>query len=164
MPKAQKADQPQVVQITKQGLEELQAELQQLNQVKLPEVVKRVAAAREYGDLSENAEYHDAKEEQRLIESRIDQIQNVLDKAQVVQNTKSTSKVGMGSTVIVSLAGKKGKTFTFHIVGEFEANPSEGKISVDSPTGRALIGKKKSDKVEVAVPAGTVSYIIEDIK
>lgn len=163
MPKAQKADQ-QVVQLTPQGLVELQGELQQLTDIKLPEVVKRVAAAREYGDLSENAEYHDAKEEQRLIESRIEQIQNVLAKGQVVQNTKSTSKIGMGSTVKVSIVGQKGKTHTYHVVGEFEANPSDGKISIDSPLGRALAGKKKGDTAEVDAPAGKITYSIEDIK
>lgn len=163
MPKAQKANQ-QVVQLTPQGLAELQTELLQLTEMKLPEVVKRVAAAREYGDLSENAEYHDAKEEQRLVESRIEQIQNVLAKGQVVQNTRSTSKIGMGSTVKLSIAGKKGKTYTYHVVGEFEANPTEGKISIDSPLGRALAGKKKGDTADVDAPAGKVTYTIEDIK
>lgn len=158
------AIEPKKIQLTAQGLLDRQAELDELVQVKLPETVKRVANARAHGDLSENAEYHNAREEQQLIQSRIEELEEVIANAQVVKNTKGTSKVGMGSTVTVQLDGKKGKTFTYHIVGEFEADPNEGRVSIDSPIGAALMGKKKGDKVVVKAPAGEIAYMIVDIK
>ena len=149
--------------VTKEGLEELKKELAELNEIKLPEVIERVARAREYGDLSENAEYHSAREDQQLIETRIDEIQAVVNTAKVVSSSKGTSKVNVGSTVLVTIKGKKAK-ITFHMVGEFEADPAENKISIASPVGRALQGKKKGDSVKVATPGGEVEYQIEDIK
>jgi transcription elongation factor GreA len=159
-----KAIQPRTIQLTQQGLDELKAELDELNNVKLPAVIKRVAEARSHGDLSENAEYQNAREEQQFLEARIGEIEDIISKAQVVKNASGHAKVGMGSTVILSLATKKGKTFTYMIVGEFQAEPAEGKISSDSPIGRALMGKKKGDKATVAAPAGNIEYLIEDIK
>jgi transcription elongation factor GreA len=152
------------VQLTQSGFDELQQELKELKEVKLPQVVKRVAAARAHGDLSENAEYSNAKEEQSFTESRISEIDDVINTAQIVKATSSHSKVGMGSTVVVYLEKKKTKKFTYHIVGEFEANPLEGKISSESPIGKALIGKKKGDKAEVKAPAGVITYIVDSIK
>lgn len=155
---------PKKIQLTAQGLLDRKAELDELNNVKLPEIIKRVANARAHGDLSENAEYHNAREEQQLIQSRIEELEEVIANAQVVKNTKSNLKVGMGSTVVLQMVGKKGKTFTYHVVGEFEADPNEGKISIDSPIGVALMGKKKDDKVVVKAPAGEIEYVILDIK
>lgn len=155
---------PKKIQLTAQGLLDRKAELDELNNVKLPEIIKRVANARAHGDLSENAEYHNAREEQQLIQSRIEELEEVIANAQVVKNTKSNLKVGMGSTVVLQMVSKKGKTFTYHVVGEFEADPKEGKISIDSPIGVALMGKKKDDKVVVKAPAGEIEYIILDIK
>ncbi len=152
------------IQVTKEGLEELKAELQELKEVKLPSVIKRVAAARAHGDLSENAEYHDSKEEQQFVETRISEIEDVIERAVVVKQTKSQTKVGVGSTVTVTIKGKSGKQKMFHIVGEFEADPMEGKISSVSPIGKALMGKKKGDEVAVEIPAGTVTYVVEEIK
>jgi transcription elongation factor GreA len=152
------------VQLTQQGYDELQQELQELKEVKLPHVVKRVADARAHGDLSENAEYTNAKEEQNFIESRISEVEDVLNTAQIVKATTSHSKVGMGSTVVVRLENKKDKKFTYTIVGEFEASPLEGKISSESPIGKAFLGKKKGDKAEVKAPAGVIAYVIEEIK
>lgn len=163
MPKTTPVE-PKKIQLTAQGLLDRKAELEDLVNNKLPEIIKRVANARAHGDLAENAEYHNAREEQQLIQSRIEELEEVINNAQVVKNTKSNSKVGMGSTVVVQLAGKKGKTFTYHIVGEFEAEPNEGKVSIDSPLGSALLGKKKDDKVVVKAPAGEISYVILDIK
>lgn len=163
MPKTTPVE-PKKIQLTAQGLLDRKAELEDLIAIKLPEVVKRVANARAHGDLSENAEYHNAREEQQLIQSRIEELEEVIANAQVVKNTKSTAKVGMGSTVVLQMEGKKGKTFTYHIVGEFEAEPNEGKISIDSPIGVALMGKKKDDKVVVKAPAGEIGYLIIDIK
>ena len=155
---------PRVIQLTQQGLNELKAELQALLEVRIPEVIKRVAVARAHGDLSENAEYQNAREEQQLFEARAAEIEDVISKAKVVANTRSQTTVGMGSTVVVSMKGKKGKTFTYTVVGEFEANPLEGRVSSDSPLGKALMGSKKGDNVTVKAPAGAVEYTIEELK
>lgn len=151
------------IELTKEGLEEIKAELQELANVKLPAVIDRVAKAREHGDLSENAEYHSARDDQQLLQARMDELQNIIENAVVIKNTKSQSKVGMGSTVTISKIGTK-KERTIHIVGEFEADPVENKISVGSPLGEALVGKKKKDKVVVKAPAGEIEYVITNIK
>lgn len=149
--------------VTKEGLQELKKEMAELTDIKLPEVIERVARAREYGDLSENAEYHSAREDQQLIETRIDEIQAVINTAHVVSGSKGTSKITIGSTIIATIKGKKTK-ITFHMVGEFEADPMENKISVASPVGKALVNKKKGDEVKVTTPGGEVIYIVEEIK
>lgn len=151
----------QPIELTQEGLIALKDELTQLKTVKLPAVIDRVAKAREYGDLSENSEYHDARAEQEFVQTRIDEIEEVLGKAVVVQKTHSTKKIGIGSVVTVKPA--KGKSITITIVGEFQGNPGEQKISSISPLGKALIGKKKGDKVVVKAPAGEVEYTIENI-
>src|SRR3990172_6613831 len=120
------------VQLTQDGLEELKAELQQLKEEKLPQVIERVASAREQGDLSENADYHSAKEEQNFTETRISEIEDILAHSTVVKSTTSHTNVGIGSKVEVALEGKSGKTFTYEIVGEFEADPEKGKVSAVS--------------------------------
>lgn len=152
------------VQLTQQGFDELKQELKELKEVKLPQIIKRVADARAHGDLSENAEYSNAKEEQNFMESRISEIEDVINTATIVKATTSHLKVGMGSTVTVHLEKKASKKFTYHIVGEFEAEPLEGKISSESPMGQAFIGKKKGDKAEVKAPAGIITYVIDSIK
>ncbi len=151
------------IQLTKEGLEELKAELKQLKEVKLPSVIKRVATARAHGDLSENAEYTDAKEEQQFTETRISEIEDVLERAVVVKQTKSQTKIGVGSSVTVSVVGKTNNHLTFHIVGEFESKPEEGKISSVSPIGNALMGKKKGETIKIDVPAGTIEYTVVEI-
>lgn len=160
----QDAPQTQPVQLTSEGLEELQLELKDLIEVRLPAVIDRVAKAREYGDLSENAEYTSAKEDQTLLEARIEEIENILANSEVVQQTRSSSKVGMGSQVTVSIVGKKSKKTVLSIVGEFESVPGENKISSVSPLGKALMGKKKGDHVKVTAPAGEVEYEIAEIE
>lgn len=150
----------QPIELTQEGLAELKEELAQLKEVKLPAVVDRVAKAREYGDLSENAEYHDARSEQDFVQTRIDEIEEVLAKAVIVKKTQSTQKVGIGSVVSVK---NNGKTTKLTIVGEFQGNPKEGKVSSVSPLGKALVGKKKGDKTTVSAPAGNVEYTIENI-
>lgn len=152
------------IQLTKEGLEELQKELQELLNVKLPAVVARVAKAREQGDLSENAEYSNAREDQTLIEARIAEIERILERAQVVSHTKSHTKVGIGSKVVVTLKGKKAKKMTILVVGEFEADPKEGKVSAVSPLGKALVGKTVGDTATVKAPAGEMVYTINQIK
>lgn len=151
------------VEVTEDGLGELKRELKELIEVKLPASVDRVAKAREYGDLSENAEYHSARDDQELLQARIAEIEEILVNAKVVKHTLSTSKVGMGSVVTVSIKGKK-KQLSFHIVGEFETDPTQNKISSVSPLGLALMNKKRGDVVTVNVPAGQVEYVIEEIK
>lgn len=151
------------IQLTQDGLNELKEELRELTEVKLPAIIDRVAKAREYGDLSENSEYHSAKEDQTLIETRIDEIQAVIANAQVVRNTTSNIKIGMGSTVVYSVKGKS-KKLTITIVGEYEADPTVGKISQASPLGQALMGKKKGEKATVTAPAGEIEYEILEIK
>lgn len=150
------------IELTKNGLEDLKEELRELKEEKLPAVIRRVAEAREYGDLSENAEYHDAKDEQRLVETRIDEIEDILAQAKVVNTTRSTTKVGVGSSVDIRKKGNK-TVKTVHIVGEYEANPLENKISSASPLGKALMGKKKGDTVKVKAPSGDVEYEIVKI-
>lgn len=151
------------VELTQEGFDELQAELTELKTVKLPQVIDRVAAAREHGDLSENSEYHSAKEEQQLVETRIDEIETILGNAVVVQATRSRTSVGVGTTVVIAKKGQK-KQQTLTIVGEFEAEPGDNKVSINSPLGKALAGKKKGDTVMVQAPAGEVEYAIIEIK
>lgn len=151
------------VQLTKQGLVELKTELNELSTVKLPTIIDRVAVARSHGDLKENAEYHAAKEEQRLTESRISKIQDILTRVKIVKKTTSSSKIGIGSQVTAHKKNKK-KSQTFKIVGEFEANPPQGKISSSSPLGTAMMGKKPGQTVVVSSPAGKVEWVIDKVK
>jgi len=151
------------IQLTKSGLEELKAELKELTEVKRPATIERVAIARAHGDLKENAEYHSAKEDQGFVDNRISQIQDVLDNSEIVAQTKNHNKVGIGSKVLVISKAKSSKTKTFHIVGEFESDPYEGKISSASPIGAALLGRKVGDDVKVKIPVGEIVYTIKEI-
>lgn len=153
-----------LVELTQEGLEELKQELEELVHVKLPQVIERVAKAREHGDLSENSEYQNARDDQGIVEARIAEIETVLINAVVVKNTKSHTEIGVGSTVVIFLQKNPKKKFTYTVVGEFEADPDEGKISSVSPLGKALVSKKKGDKAKVQAPAGEIIYIIEKIK
>lgn len=153
------------IQLTQEGYDEIVRDLKELEDVKLPEVIQRVELARSYGDLSENAEYHSAKEDQELTETRIMELQTVLQNAVIVKSSSKTATIGIGCTVTVSI--KRGKTVkkqVFIIVGEFEADPNAGKISSASPIGVALVGKKKGDVVKVETPAGEVEYTIVEVK
>lgn len=150
------------IEITQEGLLELQSELSELADIKLPAVIERVTKAREYGDLSENAEYHSARDEQQLLQARIDEIQDIIDSAVIVKNTKSNLKVGMGSVVTLVKASTK-KELIVTIVGEFEADPIAQKVSSGSPLGKAILGKKKGDKVIVKAPVGDIEYTIISI-
>ena len=152
-------DTPQV-QLTRQGYDELVAELSGLKDGKRPAAVARVARAREFGDLSENAEYQAAREELNFIDGRIDELQDIISRAKVVVGQKSNTKVGLGCKVTVAA---NGISHLYHVVGDWEANPAEMKISHDSPLGKALLGKKVGDKVEVEAPAGMVVYTIKKI-
>lgn len=152
-------DIPQV-QLTREGYDELAAELTQLRDQKRPAGVARVQRAREFGDLSENAEYQAAREELNFIDGRIEELEDIVARAKVVPSQKSDGKVGLGCKVTVAA---NGLSQVFHVVGDWEANPAEKKISHDSPLGKALLGKKVGDKVEVEAPAGMVVYTIKKI-
>ena len=123
---------PSQIELTKEGLAELQDELKILEEVKLPEAIDRVAIAREHGDLSENSEYHSARDDKELIETRIDEIKAVLENATLVTATKSHQKVGIGSQVTIKKSTEKTKK-TVLIVGEYESDPSQNTISIASP-------------------------------
>jgi transcription elongation factor GreA len=152
-------------QMTQVGYEDIEKELKELEDVRLPAIIKRVEAARAYGDLSENSEYHSAKEDQELIETRISELRSILANATIVKQSHKQSSVGVGSQVKVCIKSKKSeKQMELHIVGEFEADPKAGKVSSASPLGSALINRKKGDKVEVEAPAGMVVYEILEIK
>jgi transcription elongation factor GreA len=145
---------PKDVILTPEGLEKLKAELEELTTVKRREVAERIKDAREYGDISENSEYDDAKNEQAMLESRIATLEEKLRSATVIDASDiSTEQVQVGSKVRVKDADG-GKKETYLIVGSAEANPAERKLSNESPVGRALIGHKKGDKVTVQLPNG----------
>ncbi len=136
--------------LTPEGKAKLEEELHYLEHDKRDEVGERIRVAREFGDISENSEYDDAKNEQGMIEARIAEINHILSEATVVEQKRST-KVNIGSTVFVEMNGKERE---FTIVGAAESNPSEGKISNESPVGAALLGLKKGDEVDTTGPTG----------
>lgn len=144
-----------IYQITNEGKAELEAELEVLKG-RRGDIAEKIAEARDYGDLSENAEYDAAREEQGLVESRIAEIEDILQNAEIIKASKK-STVGIGSKVEL----KNGtKTINYHIVGPVEANPIEGKISDESPIGVALVGKKEGDTAVVTTPKGEIKYSI----
>jgi transcription elongation factor GreA len=146
--------------ISKDGLDKLRAELAEMTNVRRPEIAQRIHDAKEHGDLSENAEYEDAKNEQAFVEGRIQTLETMIKNASLIDEHTSTDHVQIGSTVKVK--GEDG-TETFSIVGSAEAKPADGRISNESPVGRALLGRRKGDKVVVKVPAGDFSYTILEI-
>lgn len=145
---------------TSQGLKELKDELKELLKDKKPKAIDRVAIARSHGDLAENSEYSAAREDLAFIEGRVDELEGLIAKAKVIKNHKSDDKVKLGSKVTVRVNGSE---HTYELVGEWEADPVEKKISDTSPLGQALLGKKKGEKIEIEVPAGKVSYHIKKI-
>jgi transcription elongation factor GreA len=148
--------------LTKEGLEELQKEHEELVKIKRPDILERVSQARSQGDLSENAEYVAAREELSFIDGRIGELEELLKQVEIIANTKNSSHiVKLGSTVTLNINGKKEE---FMVVGEWEADPIAKKISHESPLGKALIGKKVGEKVEVEAPAGKILYTITSVK
>jgi transcription elongation factor GreA len=145
-------------QITNEGKKELEKELEALK-ARRGEIAEKIAAARDYGDLSENAEYDAAREDQGLVESRIAEIEDILQNAEIIKTSRASS-VTIGSKVELKNADK---TVTYHVVGPVEANPIEGRISNESPIGQALMGKKVGETVVVSTPKGDVSYEVVSI-
>ncbi|MEO8274451.1 MAG: transcription elongation factor GreA [Chloroflexota bacterium] len=146
--------------ISKDGLGKLRHELEELVSTRRPEIAGRIHDAKEHGDLTENAEYEDAKNEQAFVEGRIQLVESLIKNATLIDEHTSKDHVQIGSTVKVD--GPDGAQ-TFHIVGSTEAKPTEGRISNESPVGRALLGKKKGENVTVSVPAGDIAYKIVSI-
>jgi transcription elongation factor GreA len=140
--------------LTPEGLEKLKAELEDLTTNKRREVAERIKDAREYGDISENSEYDDAKNEQAMLEARIAQVEERLRSATVVDATELSSDVVAVGTAVKVKDGDSGKSVTYMIVGSTEANPAEKKLSNESPVGRALLGRAKGDTVSVQLPNG----------
>ncbi len=145
-------------QITREGKKELELELESLKS-RRGTVAEKIADARDYGDISENAEYDAAREEQGLLETRIVEIEDILNNAEIIKNG-SKSKVALGSKVELR-TGKKVVEYT--IVGSVEADPLRGKISNESPIGEALFGKKVGEKANIMTPKGSVAYEIVNI-
>src|SRR4051812_3428684 len=150
--------------LTKEGFEKLKQEIDLLSTTKRQEVAERIRVAREFGDIAENAEYDDAKNEQAMLEHKIAQLEERLLSARVITKKEiSKDNVSIGSHVRLRDM-QANKTFEYHIVGSAEANPAENKLSNESPVGKAIIGHKKGDVVEVSAPRGALKFKILEIK
>lgn len=148
------------VQLTKKGFEGLEKELNELVEVKRPKLVERLSYARQQGDLSENSDYINAREELEFLDGRISELNEVLKNASIVKSKNGKSSVDIGMKVTVRVNGQK---HDFDIVGEWEADPINKKISPNSPLGAALVGKKVGEKTQVDAPAGKITYEILEI-
>ncbi|MFZ5365592.1 MAG: transcription elongation factor GreA [Patescibacteria group bacterium] len=147
--------------LTPEGLEKIKKELDLLKNVRRKEISEKIEKAKELGDLSENAEYHEAKDEQGLVEARISELESLIKSAVVTEKQGGHNMIAVGSEIKVkSPTGEK----VFKIVGYNESNPAAGMISNESPLGSAFLGHKKGDKVQVEVPAGVITYEILEIK
>ena len=147
--------------ISAEGLEKLKAELYELKTAKRQEIGSRLEHAKTLGDLSENAEYQEAIEEQTLVEQKIAETEEMLRTIVVIKDARATDRVVVGSTVEVK---SEWGNETYRIVGSEEADPAEGKISNESPLGKAFLGHKKGESVEVKTPRGAMRYEIVEIK
>lgn len=153
-------DENKKIQITKQGLMSLKNELEGLVEEKRPKLVERLSHARSQGDLSENSDYQNAKDELEFLDGRISELEYILKTAQVVGKKRKKDEVAIGTKVTLKANSQKHE---YHVVGEWEANPANKKISHESPLGQALVGKKVGEKVKVEAPAGSVQYEILSI-
>ncbi len=150
--------------ITTEGYEKITEELNRLKKIDRPDIIKKIAEARSHGDLSENAEYHAARERQSFIEGRISNLEGIIADAQVIDPSKfSGDKVLFGATVTI-MDINTDEEFIYKLVGEVESDPKNGKISVTSPIGRSLIGKNEGDEVRVETPSGIKEYEIIEVK
>jgi len=152
------------VPMTREGLTALEDELRRLKNDERPAVIKAIAAAREHGDLSENAEYHAARERQSFIEGRLAELEDIISRADVIDTSKlSGDTVRFGATVMVADEDTD-EEITYRIVGAHEADIDSGRLSVTSPLARALIGKTIGDSVDVTTPRGSKAYEICDVR
>lgn len=150
--------------LTKEGLADLKKEHHELFSVKRPEVLARLTQARDMGDLSENAEYTAARDELSFVDGRIDELEELLKQVSIIEddtNTSGNATIQLGSTVTLH---HKDKKEDYTVVGEWEADPAVKKISHESPLGKALMGKKVGEKIEVSAPAGKVIYTVVSVK
>jgi transcription elongation factor GreA len=148
-----------VYRLTQAGVDELKSELSGLV-AQRPNIASRIKQARELGDLSENAEYQTAREEQDRLETRISELEHILQNSEIIKKPKNDGQVRLGSNVSLKNAGKP---LQFQVVGTMEADPTRGKISDESPIGKALMGKRVGDKAEIKTPAGSHIYSIVEI-
>jgi len=149
--------------LTKPGYDKMNTELKHLKSVERPAIIRAIAEAREHGDLSENAEYHSAKEKQSFIEGRVKELEAVISLADVIDLTRLSGTVKFGA-VVALVDEDTDEEKTYQIVGEYEANIEAGLLNIKSPLARALIGKDEGDSVEVRTPGGVRSYEILSIK
>ncbi len=149
------------IQFTKEGLEKLNLELKDLQEVKRPGAVEKLERARGMGDLSENSAYTSARDELSLLEGRIQELEEVIRNAEVVESAPTDGSVAIGTHVTVEI---NNDVEDIHVVGEFEADPMNKKLSYTSPIGKALIGKKVGDIIEIQIPSGSIKYKILSIK
>ncbi len=147
--------------LTKEGKEELEKRLEYLKVTKRAEITERIKTAREFGDLSENAEYDAAKNEQAMIEGEIVEIENKLKYAVIIKDTAKKGTVSLGSKV--DFVGADGEVYSYEIVGTTEADVESGKISNESPIGNALLGRKAGDVVNVPAPAGVTTFTVKKV-
>jgi transcription elongation factor GreA len=150
------------VPMTRRGFDAMEAELKQLKSVERPAVIKAIAEAREHGDLSENAEYHAAREKQSFIEGRINQIEGLLSRAEVIDPARLSGPIKFGATVKL-IDEETDEERVYQIVGEAEADIEAGLLNIRSPLARALIGKDAGDSVEVRTPGGQRSYEVVSV-
>lgn len=149
--------------LTPEGAEDLRRELDNLINVRRPELAIKLKEAVAEGDLKENANYHDAKEQQAFIEGRIQYLENILRSSKIIVNDGPSDEVRIGSEVTICEEGSD-EDETYMIVGAAEANPREGKISSNSPIGSALLGHKKGDKIKAQTPNGMITFKIKKVK
>lgn len=157
----------EVIYLTKEGYEDLENQLENLITVRRPEIANRLRLALdEGGELIENTEYANAKQEQSMLEGDIERLKTLLSQAQIIEDDSKSRKDGMVhlNSVVTLKDEESDEVLTYHIVGRVEANPREGKISDESPLGKALIGKKSGDKVSVNAPDGVFVYKIKSVK
>ena len=150
--------------MTKYGYEKIRSEIENLKTVERPQTVKAIEEALEHGDLKENAEYHAAKEKQRLIDDRLIELSDLISKAQIVDpSALEHSRISFGSTVVLSDIDNDSEV-TYTIVGGYESNPDIGLISFNSPLAKELLGKEEGDEVRVRLPNGTKEYEVQEVK
>ncbi len=147
-----------VFELTKEGVEKLRAELEELKDVKRPEVVRQLQEARAQGDLSENADYDAAREAQAHTEGRIKEIENILDNYKIIRVTSNDDKVNIGKTIKIKFIERK-KEATYKLVGTIEANPAQNLISIESPVGKAVLGTSVGDTVSVRLENGNTFHV-----
>ena len=145
--------------LTRAGFDKIDAELKHLKSVERHAIIRAISEAREHGDLSENAEYHSAKEKQSFIEGRVKELEGVISLADVIDTSKFSGPVKFGATVVL-VDEDTDEEKTYLIVGEYEADIESGKLNMKSPLARALIGKDEGDSIEVSTPGGVRSYEI----